>query len=155
MDHILSAFNKYYETKGFSDNKSLKKVLLKSLDLNCISSYKLKMLFFPGLVGNINVENVIPYIYSMDLKDMGRKWNTLKKMLSIISYLFLEISYNRHINFLQMISNLHTIFLTIFLHIVYVFLKHSKNFLITFLQIFCNVLITLLKIVCKLLITFF
>jgi hypothetical protein len=68
-DCVLSSFRTYYErNKGHSEGR-FAKLLLRTVPLRSFPSDLLEELFFSGLIGNVKIESVIPYILNMEAGD--------------------------------------------------------------------------------------
>ena len=63
-DCVLGSFEKFYQ-KNQEDEGRLAKLLLLLSPVKNIQADQLEELFFPGLVGNVKIDNVIPYIVTM------------------------------------------------------------------------------------------
>ena len=66
FEAVLSSFRKHYEWGTEHGAGRLGKVLLTSLHTDACPPDHLETLFFSGLMGNINIDSVIPYILNMN-----------------------------------------------------------------------------------------
>ena len=65
-DCILSSFRKYYERNKSYREGRFARLLLHTVPLRSFPADLLEELFFSGLVGNVKIESVIPYILGME-----------------------------------------------------------------------------------------
>ena len=66
LDCVLSSFRTYYErNKGHNEGR-LAKLLLRTAPLRSFPPDLLEELFFSGLIGNVKIDSVIPYILNME-----------------------------------------------------------------------------------------
>ena len=63
-DCVLAAFARFYK-ENLKDEGRLAKLLLLLSPVKSIQPDQLEELFFPGLVGSVKIDNVIPYIVTM------------------------------------------------------------------------------------------
>ena len=68
-DNILSSFRRYYEISNSHDEGRFSKLLLRFVPLLSFPADLVEELFFSGLVGNVRIESVIPYILGMHSED--------------------------------------------------------------------------------------
>ena len=61
-DCVLSSFRRYYERKNGHREGRFARLLLHTVPLRSFPPDMLEELFFSGLVGNVKIESVIPYI---------------------------------------------------------------------------------------------
>ena len=64
VDCVLAAFQRFYQ-KNQKDGGRLAKLLLLLSSVKNISADLLEELFFPGMVGSVKIDSVIPYILTM------------------------------------------------------------------------------------------
>ena len=70
-DCVLSSFRTYYErNKGHSEGR-FAKLLLRTVPLRSFPPDILEELFFSGLIGNVKIDSVIPYILNMETGEMN------------------------------------------------------------------------------------
>ena len=61
VDCVLTAFHRFYQ----KDGGGLAKLLLLLSSVKNIPADLLEELFFPGMVGSVKIDSVIPYILTM------------------------------------------------------------------------------------------
>ena len=71
-DCVLSSFRTYYERKKGHREGRFARLLLHTVPLRSFPSDLLEELFFSGLVGNVKIESVIPYILGMQTGEQGK-----------------------------------------------------------------------------------
>ena len=64
-DCVLSSFRTYYQREKGHREGRFARLLLHTVPLRSFPSDLLEELFFSGLVGNVKIESVIPYILGM------------------------------------------------------------------------------------------
>ena len=66
---VLSSFRRYYEDyeQGPRTQGRLGKILLSNIYIDSCQPDLLEQLFFSGIIGNVNIDSVIPYILSMEI----------------------------------------------------------------------------------------
>ena len=64
VDCVLTAFQRFYQ-KNQKDGGRLAKLLLLLSPVKNIAADLLEELFFPGMVGSVKIDSVIPYILTM------------------------------------------------------------------------------------------
>jgi hypothetical protein len=70
-DCVLSSFRTYYQSKKGHREGRFARLLLHTVSLRSFPSDLLEELFFSGLVGNVKIESVIPYILGMETGEQG------------------------------------------------------------------------------------
>jgi len=66
-DSVLSSFRAYCETKEDSGEGRFSKILLRTIPLRSFPADQLEELFFSGLIGDVKIDSVIPYILNMEV----------------------------------------------------------------------------------------
>ena len=61
VDCVMTAFHRFYQ----KDGGRLGKLLLLLSSVKNIPADLLEELFFPGMVGSVKIDNVIPYVLTM------------------------------------------------------------------------------------------
>ena len=74
-DCVFSSFRRYYERKKGHREGRFARILLHTVTLRSFPPDMLEELFFSGLVGNVKIESVIPYILGMETGDQGKGEN--------------------------------------------------------------------------------
>ena len=69
---MLSSFRTYYNRKNGHREGSFARLLLHTVPFRSFPSDLLEELFFSGLVGNVKIESVIPYILGMQTGEQGK-----------------------------------------------------------------------------------
>ena len=64
VECVLESFRKFYQTNQ-RDERRLAKLLLLLSPVKNIPADLLEKLFFPGMVGSVKINNVIPYVLTM------------------------------------------------------------------------------------------
>ena len=71
-DCVLSSFRTYYERKNEQREGRFARLLLHTVPLRSFPADMLEELFFSGLVGNVKIESVLPYILGMQTGEQGK-----------------------------------------------------------------------------------
>jgi len=66
-DSVLSSFRAYCERKEDSNEGRFSKILLRTIPLRSFPADQLEELFFSGLIGDVKIDSVIPYILNMEV----------------------------------------------------------------------------------------
>jgi len=68
-DSVLSSFRDYCQRKNNFSEGRFSKILLRTISLRSFPADLLEELFFSGLIGEVKIDSVIPYILSMGIGD--------------------------------------------------------------------------------------
>ena len=68
-DSVLSSFRDYCQRKNNFSGGRFSKILLRTISLRSFPADLLEELFFSGLIGEVKIDSVIPYILSMGIGD--------------------------------------------------------------------------------------
>ena len=68
-DCVLTSFRAYYESENKQTDGRFAKILLRTVPLRSFPADLLEELFFSGLIGDVNIESVIPYVLNMEVVD--------------------------------------------------------------------------------------
>ena len=63
-DSVLASFERFYQNKQ-DDPARLAKLLLLLSPITSLQADLLEELFFPGMVDNVKIDSVIPYVLAM------------------------------------------------------------------------------------------
>jgi len=66
-DSVLSSFRDYCQRKNDFSEGRFSKILLRTIPLRSFPADLLEELFFSGLIGEVKIDSVIPYILSMGI----------------------------------------------------------------------------------------
>jgi len=65
-DQVISSFRDFYTRSTKHKKGRLARLLLHTVPVRCFPQNQLEELFFFGLVGDVKIESVIPYILQME-----------------------------------------------------------------------------------------
>jgi len=66
---VLTSFRAYYESGNKRTDGRFAKILLRTVSLRSFPADLLEELFFSGLIGDVKIESVIPYVLNMEVVD--------------------------------------------------------------------------------------
>jgi len=71
FEQVLSSFRKYYEKNNKNDKESsprrLGRILLTNIYADSCEKDHLELMFFPGIMGSVNIDSVIPHILNLNV----------------------------------------------------------------------------------------